>query len=385
MDLRLYFQPIDFALFRADKFSSHTLGHAIEKATGNFDIEKAGERGVALVGVPHERGTKNKGTAKAPDTIRKQLYQLTSFEEQFPVVDLGNLRLGKSDKDIYFALRDVVDYLREIGYATVILGGGQDLSIGIAQAFHNVKSFTLSVVDAKVDVKLHREITGASNFISKIVKDVPSLFHLQMLGTQNHYVAPMVTKYLRDSGFDIFRLGQIREDHSILEPVLRNSHFLSFDISAVKTSDAPAHFSPSPNGFYAEEACLIARYAGLSSRLSAFGIFEVNPVLEKTELTSGLAAQMVWYFIEAYFQRRSEDPQFDKTAFTRYMVELESQGELLVFYHQPVTSRWWIEIFPKEGENWVLACSENDYRQATTGEIPDVYWRYIRKTTHSSK
>jgi formiminoglutamase len=386
MDLQLYFDPVDFEHFQTrKKFSRQTLGYNIEKATKSFTEVNKGKVHVALIGAPYDHGTPNKGCSKAPMEIRKHLYELSNFEARQRIIDLGNLKPGKSSQDIYFALRDVTDYLREAGVITVILGGGQDLSIGIARAFGANKEFTLTVADARVDVKTRREATDSNNFITKIMHENPSLFHLQMLGIQEHYVSPIVIEYLKSNTFDYMQLGTFRDDVSSIEPLLRNTHFLSFDVSAIRRSDAPAHYNPSPNGFYAEEACLICRYAGLSNRLTAFGLFELNPGFEKSGATADLAAQMVWYFIEGAIRRRREDPAYNKDAFTRYYVEMEDHGEPLVFYHQPATNRWWIEIFPEEGENFILACKESDYKQAIAKEIPDICWRYVRKTRRLSK
>jgi formiminoglutamase len=386
MDLQLYFDPVDFEQFQSrKKFNKNSLGYCIEKSTGNIKDKGTGKATIALFGVPYENNTPNKGISKAPFEIRNHLYQLSRFETSNNIIDLGNLKPGKSDQDLYFALRDVTDYLREAGVKTIILGGGQDLSIGIARAFQTENEFTLTIADAKVDIKTEREKSDSSNFITRLLRENPSLFHLQMVGVQKHYISPVVFDFLKQNSYDFMHLGAFRDDPASIEPLLRNTHFLSFDISSIKKSDAEGHFRPPPNGFYAEEACLIARYAGLSNRLLVFGLFEVNPAFDKAGITSELAAQIVWYFIEGTMHRRKEDPSDNKDPFTRYYVEMEDQGEPMVFYHQPSTNRWWIELFPEEGKNWILACTENDYKQAIGKEIPEIYWRYVRKTTRLSK
>jgi hypothetical protein len=43
--------------------------------------------------------------------------------------------------------------------------------------------------------------------------------------------------------------------------LLRDADLVSFDISAVKQSEAPASRFASPNGLAAEDACQLARYA----------------------------------------------------------------------------------------------------------------------------
>ncbi|MFZ5429814.1 MAG: formimidoylglutamase [Bacteroidota bacterium] len=386
MDLQLYFDPVDFEYFQnRKKFSRQVLGYYIERATRGIKDGGTGKAVAALVGVPHETGSHNKGTSRAPQEIRRYLYGLANFDTSLKIIDLGDLKPGKNPQDLYFALRDVTDYLSESGIVTMVLGGSQDLSIGIARAFSHHEEFTMTIADARVDLKSHREPSGANNFITKILRENPALFHLSMLGIQQHYVSPSVFEFLKQNTFDSIQLGDFREDHYLAEPLLRNSHFLSFDISSVKKSDAPGHTNPSPNGFYSEEACLIARYAGLSHRLMAFGLFEVNPSADKTGATGELAAQMVWYFLDGVIRRRKEDPAGNKAAFTRYFVEIEEHGEPLVFYYQPPTNRWWLEIFPEEGKSWIVACRESDYKQAISKEIPDICWKYVRKTNRLSK
>ena len=386
MDLQLYFDAPDFDLLQQKgKFTKQTLGYQIEKASRGIREGVTGKVSVAIIGAPFESGTDNKGTSKAPDEIRKQLYALSNLETSRKIIDLGNLKAGRNLQDNYFALRDVTDYLSESGVIAVVLGGGQDLSIGIARAFISNEEFTLTVADPRVDIKVQREKTGASNFLTRVMKDNPRLFHLHMLGTQQHYVSPQVFGFLEENTFDCFRLGDFREDKLLTEPILRNTHFLSFDISSVRKTDAPGHLKPSPNGFFAEEACLVARFAGLSHRLMVFGLFEVNPLADKSGATTELAAHMVWYFLDGTIQRRKEDPAVNKGAFIRYFVEMEEHGEPLVFYYQESTNRWWLEIFPEEGKSWLVACNERDYRQAISKEIPDICWKYVRKTIRLSK
>lgn len=386
MILPPYFDAVDFDQFQSQKkFSKNSLGFYIERDTIKSGDKGPGKYTIAIIGVPHDRATPNKGASKAPDQIRKHLYQLSCFETSVKIIDLGNLKSGKSEHDVYFALRDIIDYLNEEGIISVIIGGGQDLSIGIARAFQTNPEFTMAVADSRVDVKTTRETTDSTNFLTKVMKENPALFHLNILGIQGHFVAPDILNYLKANTFDYLQLGHVRDDFPLLEPILRNSHFLSFDISCIRQSDAPGHFAPSPNGFYSEEACQIARYAGLSNRLTAFGLFEVNPALEKTDSTTSLAAQIIWYFLEGTLHRRKEDPAINKDAFTRYFVEMEEQGETLVFFHQPVTNRWWIEISYGEGDSWIIACSESDYRKAITREVPEICLKYLRKTERQSK
>jgi len=384
MDISLYFNPVDFDLFmQGERFSKYSLGYFIRKDTLKASWTKKGGIKVAILGVPYESGTSNTGTAKAPDEIRKQLYGMSNLEGLRGVIDLGNLKPGKTSRDIHFALRDVVEYLNDSGIIAVVLGGGQDISIGIARAFRDVRDFTLSVVDSRVDVKTGRQVTGSSNFISRILNETPQIYHLEIIGIQSHLVSPDILEQLKELTFDYVQLGRLRDDFTMVEPLLRNTTFLSFDISSVRQADAKRHFQPSANGFHGEEACRIAHYAGLSNKMKVFGLFEVNPDDDPEKMTADLTAQMVWYFLEARSHRLDADPTTDKSAFVKYYVEME--GHPMVFYLHGPTGRWWIEIETGENESVIVPCRESDYASAMKREFPDVWWKFARKTDRLSK
>jgi formiminoglutamase len=384
MDISLYFNPVNFEYFeQAEKFHRNSLGFYVRKDTCKSSWTKKGAIKIAIFGVPHESEPINKGTSRAPDEIRKHLYRLSNLEGFRGVVDLGNLKMGKTGQDLHFALRDVVEFLSDNGIVAVILGGSQDISIGVARAFRDVKDFTLTVVDSRVNIKTDKQATGSSNFISRILNENPTLFHLQMIGIQSHLVSPSILETLKQQTFDTIHLGPLRDEFKDVEPLLRNTDFLSFDIASVRQSEARTGFQLSSSGLYGEEACRISHYAGLSNKIKVFGLFEVNPEIDYGAITLDLSAQIIWYFLEAFAHRNIADPVKDHDAFNRYFTELE--GHPIVFYKHLPTGRWWIEISNQGMESWLIPCREKDYLLAMKEEIPDVWWKYARKTDRFSK
>src|SRR3546814_7034015 len=53
---------------------------------------------------------------------------------------------------------------------------------------------------------------------------------------------------------DVHRLGQVVEDLQEAEPIIRGGNMLSFDMSAIRSPDAPGNANASPNGLYGEQA-----------------------------------------------------------------------------------------------------------------------------------
>jgi formiminoglutamase len=384
MDISHYFNPVNFdRLEESGRFHRNCLGYQVRKDTGKAVWDGKRLPGVALFGVPCESVVANKGTSKAPDEIRKHLYRFSLPEGLKGVVDLGNLKQGKSGQDIHYALRDVVEYLSGLGVIIIIIGGSQDASIGIARAFRDSGDFTLTVVDSRVDLKSGKEATSSRNFISRILAEDPELFHLQVIGLQRHLVDPGVLQFLRKQTFDYTLLGTLRDEFSDAEPLLRHTSFLSFDISAVRQADAKSGYPNSPSGLFSEEACRISHYAGLGNKIKAFGLFEVNPSKDPEGVTVNLSAQILWYFLEALGHKIPANPEEGGDAFLTYHVETE--GQPLIFHKHAPTGRWWIEI-PAEGmKSLQIPCSDKDYFLAMKQEIPDVWWKFARKTDRSSK
>src|SRR5690606_25482484 len=142
--------------------------------------------------------------------------------------------------------------------------------------------------------------------------------------------------------FDFFRLGRVREQMEEAEPVLRSSDLFSFDINAVRFSDAPVNRYGSPNGFTGDEACMLTRYAGMSERLTSMGIYGYDPVRDQHRMTAKLIAQMIWYFIDGYQVRLTEARTGDKDAFMEFHVRFTSNDTS--FLKSKRTGRWWMQM-----------------------------------------
>ena len=179
--------------------------------------------------------------------------------------------------------------------------------------------------------------------------------------------------------FDAYRLGELSADISLAEPVLRDSDLISVDLQSVKSSDTGS-FSPFiPNGFNGKEICSLARYAGISDKVSVIGIFNHHNL----ESEAALMAQMIWYFIEGVNFRSNEYPFGSRETYLKFTVLIEDME--LVFFKSDKTDRWWIQIPSYENKvgklqtNSLLPCSHNDYLNACKNEIPERWWKAYRK------
>ncbi len=366
--------------------------HGLEKSesiygrTSNlFDTKEKFDRGtLAIIGVNESRNSRNPGASNSADAIRFYLYSLSGTILKVPLVDCGNLKTTSSPADTYMALRDVVSFLVEKGATCLILGGTQELTWPIYQAIAEHESrVSLSFIDQTLDMGSDNQDFSSTGYINRFLQESPdNLFSLSLLGFQGYLTSSKKLDSFLKSKHEAIRLGAVRGSMSELEPIFRDSHIISMDISAIRQSDAPGVINPSPNGLYPEEACQMARFAGFSTKVKAFGVFELSTLSDNNGQTAHLAAQIVWHFIEAFNSPSKIAYQTALKNVKRFYVNSPMKDVDLVFLKNDETETWWMEFPPSEKTNgmpMICACSFNDYLQASNGEIPERWLRISSK------
>ena len=383
MDLLYYFDKIEIEKLdiKHDLTKNKYSFFNIDKNTFNFKLNNLEQYRAAIIGIPEERNTKNKGTAKAPDKIRESLYNL-NIPSKINILDLGNLKTGKTLKDTYFAISNICQTLISKSVIPILIGGSQDLTYGNFLAYHKLNIATnLVCIDAKFDLGYLKDDFDSTSFIGQIILNrEDTLFNFSNIGYQTYYTNKEELKFLNKLNFDTIRLGKIRANLQESEPILRDADILSIDISAIKQADAPAHSTPSPNGFYGEEICQMAKYAGLSDKLSSFGIYDINPKFDNNKQTINLSAQIIWYFLDGLANRKKNNPISNSSDYTKFIVNFEKSNQNIIFYKNNFDNRWWMEISKNNNsEKIIIACSYEDYKLASSQEIPERWLNAIQK------
>ncbi|MCK4661976.1 MAG: formimidoylglutamase [Bacteroidales bacterium] len=384
MNIKDYFSPVDLEmkidnqLFYENLFGNNLLVHTLKNKISNINKFK-----IAILGIPEERGTKNIGCKHAPDKIRNKLYYLTKNNNFPAIVDLGNFRIGKTINDTYIGLRDVIIKLLNNDVLPVIIGGSENLLYSCFLANEELKR-TVNVleINSHINIGNQEDEINEIPFLGKIIKS-KYFKNFTNVGYQGYFVPHKDIALMKKLYFDTIRLGEIRSDLKEVEPIIRDSEIISININSVKQSDAPGYFSPSPNGFYSEEICQIAKFAGMSEKVSCFSLFDVNPDYDINEQTSHLAAQIIWHFIDGFCQRTNDFPFANSSEYTKYVVNISNFDTNLIFYKSKKSMRWWLEIpetISKTEKNTLIACSYNDYKKACENEMPERFWKFIQKS-----
>jgi len=353
-----------------------TLGSKMHFHVGE-EIEKGVK--IAFLGVKESRGSSVFSVKDSPDSVRKQLYKLYPGVD-VSCIDIGNIEAGESQTDTLFALSEVLTELIKKDIIPVVIGGSQELTLGIYKAFEKLQLIiNLTTIDRKIDFQAINETT-ADSYLKDILLAKPNyLFSYSNLGNQSYYLDPDNMHMMHKLFFDSKRLGELQANMELAEPILRNSNIVSFDLNCIRQSEVPGTSFASPNGFFGNEACQLARYAGISDKLNVIGFFEMTPEFDMLNQTAQLVAQMIWYFLDGVGSRKNESPISNSKYYTNYKVVISNTEEELTFIKSQKSGRWWMKIpYPpskkrKFERHHLVPCSYSDYETALKDEMPDLW------------
>ncbi|MDE3251169.1 MAG: formimidoylglutamase [Bacteroidota bacterium] len=369
-----FLDPVNIAFLSNDEgFKDTQLGRHI--AVYEESLPDLTDIDMVLIGCGEMRGAGVQYTGTgSPDAIRTEFYRLFHWHTDVKVADFGNIKVGASLQDSYAALRTVIQELVQLGKKVVIIGGSHDNTLAQYQAYGSLnKIIEAACIDARIDLDMD-SVLPADQFLVEMFTGVPN--HLKQythIGFQSYFMHPQMLETIDKLGFDCFRVGKVKEAIDEMEPPIRNSEMVSFDLAAIEYAHAPANHL-TPNGFNGEEACTLMQYAGMSKLCSSIGIYGYIPEQDQHSLTAKQISHMLWYVMDGIYKSKQEAPlenrsEFDE--FTLAFAEVET-----AFLRSKRTGRWWMQLH----DGKYAACSYRDYLIASSNEIPERWMRAVERS-----
>lgn len=364
-----FLEPVNLAELSAEhEFRDGQIGKTI--AVHDDSFPDLNDVDIILVGCGEERGNSLvQETTSAPDTIRQQLYSLYYWHQDVKLADAGNIIAGASLADTYAALKTVLIELTAIGKTVIILGGGHDLTLAqYASYAQGKKVIEATCIDSLINIDMD-SVMRSQNFLMEVLTGEPNyMSHYNHIAFQSYFVHPRMIETMDKLRFDCYRVGNVKENIEEMEPVIRNSAMVSFDIAAIANAFAPAN-AISPNGLTGEEACTLMRFAGLSKITNTVGIYGYDPSEDRDHITAKQISHMIWYILDGRSRGKKEPDLNDRNAFNEFHVSFAEVST--TFLQSRKTGRWWMQMPDKK----FIACSHKDYLQAGSNEIPERWLR----------
>lgn len=383
-----FLSPVqDLVLAHNELLSTQVLGRKLKihsKQNGLPDLE---EVKIAIIGVLENRNDINYiGQELQLSEIRKSLYGLYPGNWSYSMADLGDIIPGETVEDTYFALKTTLSVLLEKDIIPLIIGGSQDLTYANYRAYDTFAPMVNIVnVDSNFDLGDSSKPIKNDSFLGKIILEQPyNLFNYSTIGYQTYFNSQEEIDLMEKLYFEAYRLGEISNSINLVEPIMRDANIVTLDLKSIRSSEVSTKQKYSPNGFDGKEICTIARYAGISNKVSSFGIYEYI-ASHNDESTSMLIAQIIWYFVEGVNCRVKDDDFSNQENYQKFTVLIDVDE--LIFYKSIRTGRWWIEIpfLPdvnnKLKRHTLLPCIHEDYKDACSGKIPERWYKAYKKNS----
>ena len=376
-DISIYFQAVS----DNGNWQDQELGAYVIK--NQLDFPELDKNSCALFYVPEYRGSDIDNTVSSSQ-FREAFYKLHNEQDwKTPIYDLGDILPGNTLEDTYFAVAKVVAELVKNKIIPIVIGGSQDLTVAMYNGYESLEQLVnICSIDHSLDLGSPNEEISANGFLSQILLKRPCyLFNHSNIGLQIPYASAKEFDLFEKLYFDICRLGEFNQDFTKAEPHIRNADIINIDYQSIKASET-MNLNGIPNGFYAEQICQIARYAGISDKVTSFGVFNFESV---NGMSDKLLAEIIWYFIQGTMSRKGDFPIGSKSEYTRFTVFLEESGREIVFFKSNKSARWWMEVPypPQSGTKYerhhMVPCNKLDYDNAMNNEMPDLWWKTYQK------
>ena len=340
-----FLSPVDdLILSHTNLNSSLILGNRINVYNDVSSPPDLANTDVVIVGVNEYRNGENSLNENfSLNEVRKTFYNLYPGNWSLNIADIGDLILGDTASDTYHAMQSIITDLLKSKIIPIIIGGTQDLTYANYRSYDFLeKTVNIVNIDSNFDLGDSSKPIKNNSFLGKIILDKPhNLFNYSVLGYQTYFNSQEEIDLMEKLYFEAYRLGELNNNIQNVEPILRDANIVSLDLKSVRSSELSSKQKFSPNGFDGKEICAVSRYAGISNKVSSFGIFEYIPSNED-EATEMLIAQIMWYFIEGV-SCRIIDNNFNKVDdFQKFTVLVDTQE--LIFLKSIKSSRWWVEI-----------------------------------------
>lgn len=282
-------------------------------------------RGFDLWSVPFDGGATLgwPGSRYAPDRVRKALGRMRMRTQAGRVYALDGAALLPVPDDLLTERGDVgvvphdlvatheacaaaVAQTMRAGRVPIVVGGDDSLLFACVRGFHDAVSGSVAIIhfDAHLDLLDENPAQGRFSHSSGMrraleLERVDAKRSIQV-GVR-HFNFPSSAEFIGAVGLagisavEFARIGTEAAVRRILERVEGAEHvFWSFDIDAIDPAFAPGAGAHEPGGLTSRQALDCVRL--LAPHVGGFAVLEVNPLRDVGDMTSTLAAYLVYSF-----------------------------------------------------------------------------------------
>lgn len=304
----------------------------------------------------------------ASDSIRLQFLNFSETSKKNKILDLGNIIQGKTFQDTVWAIKSTISKLHAFSTPIIVLGATNDYFIPFTIKVLEEETYPV-VTEINSKINYYSNVENTQNYLQVLLENVPEL-RIIHLAHQLFYTNKDAYEWFEQKYFPIYRLAEIR-DLLQIEPLIRDSHLINFNLSSIRYSDNPGCDFALPSGLFSEQASQIAWYSGFSDKMKLFFLTGFSCKNDVRNVSAFLSAQLVWHVIDGISQRKHDIPIMENENFSVFYLKNNYLNHDMVFYQSKMSKAMWVEVPSSVEKKRIVPCSVADYESALKNEIPN--------------
>jgi formiminoglutamase len=288
----------------------------LEEQLENLEFENA----ICFIGFSSDEGVErnkgNVGAADGPNAIRREMCNFPKTREDITIYDAGNIFCIDEDlKGAQKALSTAVSKILALGMFPIVLGGGHEVAFGTYNGILDVVSRNkekpkIGIInfDAHFDMRPYEEKTSSGTMFLEIAdqcKERNLDFSYLVLGIQNYGNTRSLFKTAQNTGTE-YILARDINDYKELEVkniinkfIEKNDHiYVTICTDVFSSAYAPGVSAPQPFGIHPKSGRELIRHIAATGKTVSFDIAEVAPRYDSGNITSKLAAILIYELID---------------------------------------------------------------------------------------
>jgi len=313
-------QPEDWTGRASNPDIENQYWHQEISLTNINDIDANQIIDIALLGYACDEGVRRNlgriGAAEGPKLLRDRLAKLPIHFEEKTVADFGDLHCVKNDMEsCQSALRTSVQKLVSSGIFPIVIGGGHDLAYGHYMGLRDaVKKTTKTKIgilnfDAHFDLRTVDKKPNSGTPFNQLITELSTSdekFDYFAIGIQRQSNTKELFEIAKKSkvGYAInYECESASEELKTLQQKLRpfierNDYlYITIDMDGFSSAYAPGVSAPSPLGFTPYFVFKMLHFLFDTQKVISCDIAELNPKLDRDNLTANLAAKLVDFIV----------------------------------------------------------------------------------------
>lgn len=278
--------------------------------------------GIAIIGYVCDEGVRRNrgriGAHEGPRAIRERLAKLPIHFENKQVVDVGDIICLDDDMEACQELFSIhITNLLKHKVFPVAIGGGHDMSyghfMGIWEMVRHSEKNRIGIVnfDAHFDLRPVETKSNSGTPFNQILtelKKVGARVDYFVVGIQQQSNTKQLFEIAKKEhigyaiNYDCESSGaELQALKDRLKPFIENLDYLyiTIDMDGFSSAYAPGVSAPSPLGFTPYFVFKMLSFLFASNKVISLDIAELNPLLDRDNLTANLAAKIIDFVVMA--------------------------------------------------------------------------------------